>query len=245
MCAVRWLASARPRCSSGRGRPRPDSLSGQNVFAAGADAYQFDWHFELAFDELDIVPRRFGELVAGGGAFEGLLPAGHRLPDRARVVEVALVCGEVRGLGAVALAVADADRELCEIRQHIEFRESERGDPVHADGIAEGDEVEPAAATDSAGDGAELAAEVAEALLVGAFDLGGERAFADPGDIGLGDAEDAVDARGSDPDTGRGARGDRVRRGDERVGAVVEIEERRLRALEEDVLAGVEGVGDE
>ena len=43
-----------------------------------------------------------------------------------------------------------------------------------------------------------------------------------------------------------------LRRGDERIGAVVEVEERRLRALEQHVLAGLErvvhevdGVGDQ
>ena len=49
----------------------------------------------------------------------------------------------------------------------------------------------------------------------------------------------------ADADAGRGARGDRVRGGDERIGAVVEVEQRRLRALEEHVLAGGERLVDE
>ena len=41
------------------------------------------------------------------------------------------------------------------------------------------------------------------------------------------------------------ARRDRVRRGDERIRAVVEVEQRRLRALEQHVLAVVERAVDE
>ena len=79
----------------------------------------------------------------------------------------------------------------------------------------------------------------------GPFDLGRERPFADAGDVGLGDAEHAVDPGRPDADAGGGAGGDRVRGGDERIGAVVEVEQGRLGALEEDVLAVVEGLVDE
>ena len=95
-------------------------------------------------------------------------PAGQRLPDGARVVEVALVRGKVRRLGAVAQTVGDADRQLGERRQHVELRQRERRHAVDADGVAKRHEVEPAAAALAAGHRAELAAEVAQrALLVG------------------------------------------------------------------------------
>ena len=109
----------------------------------------------------------------------------------------------------------------------------------------------PAAA---AGVGAVLAADVdevvAEADLLGVGapraacrrprrrdgQLGRERPGADPGDVGLGDADDPVDVAGPDAGAGARAAGHRVRRGDERIGAVVEVEERGLRALEQHVL---------
>src|SRR5581483_7151509 len=110
---------------------------------------------------------------------------------------------------------------------------------------------EPAAAPLASGHGPELAAEVAEPLLVRAVDLGRERARPDPGDVRLRDADHPVDPGRADADPRAGAAGDRRRRGDERVRAVVDVEQRRVRALEEHALAVAErpvdqqgGVGD-
>ena len=61
--------------------------------------------------------------------------------------------------------------------------------PFSAHGVAERDEVEPAAAALAAGDGAELAAELAHALLVGPLDLGRERPRADARHVRLRDAD--------------------------------------------------------
>ena len=98
---------------------------------------------------------------------------------------------ELVGLGAVAQPVAHADRELVEGREDVELRQRERGHPVQAHRVAQRDEVEPAAAALAAGDRAELAAELAQALLVGALDLGRERPLADARHVRLGDADDA------------------------------------------------------
>ena len=74
---------------------------------------------------------------------------------------------------------------------------------------------------------------------------------ADPRAVGLGDADDPVDVARADAGAGARAAGHRVRRRDEGIRAVVEVEERGLRALEQHVLAGLErlvhqadGVGD-
>ena len=82
-------------------------------------------------------------------------------------------------------------------------------------------------------------------------ELGRERPGADPGRVGLGDPPDLVDVGRPDAGADRRRAGDRVRGGDERIGAVVEVEQGRLGALEDDRLAGVErvpaeprGVGD-
>ena len=78
----------------------------------------------------------------------------------------------------------------------------------------------------------------------GPFDLRRERPFADAGDVRLRDADHAVDAAGADADAGRGGRGDRVGRRHERIRAVVEVEQRRLRAFEQHELAVAERVVD-
>ena len=88
------------------------------------------------------------------------------------------------------------------------------------------------------GDGAELAAAVAEGLADRVGQLGRERAAADPGRVGLGDAEHKADRRRRDAGPGRGLPGHRVRRGHVGIGAVIDIEHRALRALEQDAAAG-------
>ena len=64
-------------------------------------------------------------------------------------------------------------------------------------------------------------------------DLARERALADAGHVRLRHADDLVEAVRADADARRGGRRDRVRRGDERIRAVVEVEKRALGALEE------------
>ena len=161
------------------------------------------------------------------------------------VVEVRLVGREVVGLGSVGQQVAHADGNLGEGREHVELGQRERGDAVDPDREAERRQVEPAAAALAARHGAELAAELAHALLRLALDLGRERALADAGHVGLRDAEDLVDAVRADAEADRRPGRDRARRGDERVRAVVEVEQRSLGALEEHVVAVAERAIDE
>ena len=65
-------------------------------------------------------------------------------------------------------------------------------------------------------------------------ELGGEGPRAHAGGVGLGDAPHLVDARGPTPAPTQAAPGDRVRGGDEGIGAVVDVEHRALGALEDD-----------
>ena len=67
--------------------------------------------------------------------------------------------------------------------------------------------------------------------------LGRERARADPRGVGLADAEHVADRARAQPGAGRGLRRHGVRRGDVGIGAVVDVEQRALRALEQDALA--------
>ena len=67
--------------------------------------------------------------------------------------------------------------------------------------------------------------------------LGRERPAADARRVGLGDAEHAVDPRGADAGSRADGAGDAVRGRDVGIGAVVDVEERALGALEQHVLA--------
>ena len=94
---------------------------GEDALARSADADELDRHLELALDELDVAPRRLRQVVARAGAVERRLPAGQGLPDRARVVEVALVRREVRGLRAVAQPVATQTGSSREVERTSSF----------------------------------------------------------------------------------------------------------------------------
>ena len=161
-------------------------------------------------------------------------PAGERLEDGPRSGGSRDWCA---GKSSVSVpsgsAIAHADRDLGERREDIELRERERRDPVDANGEAQCDQVEPAAAALAAGDGAELAAELAHARLRRALDLARERPLSDARDVRLRDAEHLVDPLRPDPEAHGRARCDRARGRDERVRAVVEIEQRPLGTLEE------------
>ena len=103
------------------------------------------------------------------------------------------------------VAVAGADRDLGERVEHVELGEGERVEAVDAHRVADDDGVEPAAAARAAGGGAELLAALADLVFEGAADLRGQRAGAHARGVGLGDAEDAVDARGRDAEAGGGS----------------------------------------
>jgi hypothetical protein len=111
-------------------------------------------------------------------------------------------------------------------------------------GVAHHDRVEPTGAAAAPGVRAELAAGRDEVIADVIEQFGGERARTDTGHVGLGDADDPRDVSGADTGAGARAAGNRIRRGHERIRAVIEIEERRLRAFEEHVLSRVEGLVD-
>src|SRR3546814_1340479 len=97
--------------------------------------------------------------------------------------------------------------------------------------------IEPAASALSSGDGAEFGAPLAEPGASGVVKLGRERPRSDAGRIGLGDAEHEADRARPQSRAARGGARNRVRRGDERIGAVIDIEQHALRAFEQDALA--------
>ena len=115
------------------------------------------------------------------------------------------------GDGGVALAVAlvgDADLDLVEAAEDVELGDREVGETVDARGVVDDDRVVPAAATLASGGDAVLMADLAEKVARLVEELRGERARADAGEVGLGDAEDALDLGGADAGAGdRAARG--------------------------------------
>ena len=163
------------------------------------------------------------------------------------LVQHGLVVRDVLEAGPVLTFVGDADLELVQRGEDVELRDCELGAPVEPHRVSEHHGVEPAGATAPPGVGPELGTavdeEIPDGVALGQFS--GERAAADAGHVGLHDADDSVDGAGSDPSAGADPTRDGVGGGDEGVGAVIEVEVGGLGALEEDVLAGVEGLVEE
>ena len=147
--------------------------------------------------------------------------------------------------------VAHAHRHRLQPGEHVQLGEEEVGDAVDPRGVAADHGVEPPAAARPAGGDPDLAADLAQPLAHRVEQLGRERAGADAGGVRLEDPDHPGDPGGADARADRGAACRRVRAGHVGVGAVVDVEQRALAALEQDRLAALErlveqqaGVGD-
>ena len=182
-------------------------------------------------------------LIAWAGSWRQLrAPAVDSLQPAIALVD-RLDRGLIGGVGGemverlAAQGVAGADPDLVEPVEHVELGQRDAGDARRPPGLADQHRVEPAAAALAPGHRAELAAALAEPLADLVLELGRERAGADPGRIGLDDAEHEAGGRGAEPGAAGGGAGDGVRRGDERIGAVIDVEQHALRAFEQDAAA--------
>ena len=129
--------------------------------------------------------------------------------------------------------------------QDVQLVEDDAADAVDVDGVAQRHGVEPADAAAPAGRRPELVAPRGDPLADRVVQLRRVRPGADARRVGLHDPDHLGDLERADAAARAGAPGDRVGRGDERVRPVVEVEQRPLRSLEEDVVAGAQGVLDE
>src|SRR5215469_185546 len=167
------------------------------LVAAGADADRADLRAGDLLDRPDVGPGRGGEILKHLGAGDVLDPAVQVLVDRLGMVELGLRHRDV----VVPLAVhviGDADRDLVEAGQHVELGDEQVGDAVHPGGVPRDHRVEPAGAPGSARGHAELTAGGAQPLAGRVVELGREGPGADPGGVGLDDADHLADARRAD-----------------------------------------------
>jgi hypothetical protein len=158
--------------------------------------------------------------------------------DRLVVWELA----EARSLGT---GVLGGHRERVDAGEHVELGDCQSGEPVEPYGVAERHEVEPAAAPRTTSGRAELPAGLTETVAHLVVELSGEGPGPHTRHVGLGDAPRVVDVLGPDACTHARRPGDRIGRRDEGIGAVVDVEQRALRALEQDEPAAVQRVPDD
>src|SRR5690606_17160276 len=125
-------------------------------------------------------------------AVGALLPARELQVHRHALVPALRVERRVLGLLAAVL-VADAHLQGRHAVEDVELGDAQPADAIDRDRALERDDIDPAAAAGAAGGGAVFLAAVADALADLVVQLGRERASADAGGVGLGDAEHVVD----------------------------------------------------
>ena len=133
--------------------------------------------------------------------------------------------------------IAGADLDAVETIEHVELGQRQAVDAADPHGLAHQHRVEPAAAALAPGVDAEFLAAAADLLADLVMQFGRKRALADPGRIGLADSEHVADRARAHAGAGRRLRRHGVGRGDVGIGAVIDVEHRALRALEQDALA--------
>src|SRR5690606_21627284 len=120
--------------------------------------------------------------------------------------------------------------------EDVELGQRDAVDPADRDGLPHHHRVEPAAAPGPPGHDPALLASLAERAADLVVLLGRERAGSDPGGIGLGDAEHVTDRSRPETTADGSARRNRIRGSNEGISAVIDVEHRPLRTLEQDAL---------
>ena len=161
-----------------------------------------------------------------------LLPTRQRLIDALHTSERLGIIGKRINRAAVD-HVARAHLDFVEIVEHVKFRERDVRQRIDSHRMAQHHEVEPTRATASPSHGAELAADINDPVGYVSVHLGGERSGTDSSGVRLGDADDTRDVAWADAASCTRTTGGGVRRRHVRIRAVVDIEEGRLRALEQ------------
>src|SRR5690606_27933815 len=176
------------------------------------------------------------QAVPIGDAVGVLFPAGE-LQVRRRALVPALGV-ERRVLGTLAgVLVGDAHLQRLHAVEHVELGDAQAADAVDRHRALERDDVDPAAAARAAGGGAVFLAAVADALPDLVVELGRERAAAHARGVGLADAEHVVDRVRTHAGAGQCAADGGVGAGDVGIGAVVDVQQRALRAFVQHLLA--------
>ena len=198
------------------------ALTVEGADAVGADADVADGDLQLLFEEFEVGDEVGGELGGVGEGGEVRVPAGEGEIFGGDGGELAGV-GELGSAFAGGGAVVGASPDFGEGVEDVGLHEVKFGDTIEHDGVAEGGQVYPAGAAGAAGGGAELAPGLANLLADFVVELGGERAAADAGAVGFGDAVHLIDVARGDAEAGAGAGGDSAGRGDVGIGAEVDI----------------------
>ncbi len=142
--------------------------------------------------------------------------------------------------GAAVVAIAGADLDFVQFVEHVQFGNGEIGEAVEHGGHAQHHNVEPAAASRSAGGGTVFASQLADIIAERLIEFRREGSHAYTGGVGLGNAQRPGDFGRPNAQAGAGAAGDGVGRSNVGIGAEIDIQHGALCAFEQHPFAVVD-----
>ena len=146
------------------------------------------------------------------------------------------------------VAVRGRDLQLPDAAQLVELRKEDIAERIEPRRVPQQHAVEPTHAPLPSGHRAELRAEfaanAAEAVGDVALDLRWERTGADARAVRFRRTDDSIHGARPDAGSGEDAGRDRLRRRNERIGAVIDVEQRPLRAFQQNVQPALQRAAD-
>src|SRR3954471_4017327 len=222
---------------------RQRALDADDLIAPRSNADVRDLGLDQRLNAVEVSPRlrrQIGQAPrVGGGRHPAVEPlvSWHRALQQIKITRKLLVHLAVRG-------VAGAEADAIDRVEHVELGDREIGEPVDPRGVADDDAIEPAAAPRPACRRAELVSELANARSQNLLELGGQGSVAHPRRVSLHHADYRIELTRRDADAGGGTARRRAARCHVRVRAVIDVEQRALRSLEEHRGAADDGAMD-
>src|SRR5450759_2073209 len=208
------------------------ALYADDLIAASAHTHVGNLRLDERLYAVEVATRLYRQICKVPSFRCSRLPAVEPLVPRHRTAEHVQIAGELLvdlAIGFVPGAEADPVQRV----EHVELGDGEIGETVNPRSVADDDAVEPATAARTAGRRSKLVAERANLGRQGLVELSRQRPVPDARCIRLDDSDNRIELAGRDPHAGCFSAGGRAARRDVWIGAVIDVEDRALRTLEQ------------
>src|SRR5438094_2063898 len=187
----------------------------------------------LCFQEREILASRFWQLVHLGDSLSGSLPSRHPVVNTFDPIIAAGVCRYIFGCLAVDF-VTHTNGNFGKLIEDIKLRHHQPGNSVYGPCVTQQRQIKPAGAPATPSNSAELIPARAQQVTGRVEHFAGKRTTADAGAVRLRYTNYGLDGRRRDAGSSDSAARSCAGRSHERIRAVVNVQHRSLRTLEDD-----------
>src|SRR5438132_5897792 len=187
----------------------------------------------LCFQEREILASRFWQLVHLGDSLSGSLPSRHPVVNTFDPIIAAGVCRYIFGCLAVDF-VTHTNGNFGQFIEDIQLCHHQPGNSVYGPCVTQQRQIEPAGAPGTPSNGPVPIAARAQQVTGRVEHFAGKRTTADAGAVRLGYTNYSVDGRRRDASSSDSAARSCAGRSHERIRAMVNVQHRSLRTLEDD-----------